>query len=150
MSLVELSPDESCPCDSGGTYGGCCRLKGFSLGRAADGEIGRTVPLHPEASEALDSAREMFADLYGRAPAGDDLVFGHIADPTNSVYSFARDLMRAGLETPFAFAYTRTDGLLLTEMNLDLVSDRDAALFSSYVREYEECPQTSIVTPSVR
>ena len=72
-----------------------------------------------------------------------------IADPTNSVFSTARDMMRAGLDAAYAFTYVRSDGLLLTELNLDLVSDQDIELFSSLVKEYEEATSADSTGPEL-
>ncbi len=142
--FVELPPDASCPCGSGRDYGACCALKSFKYGFGPDGEPIREIPLREETLSAFSEATRSFFDLYGREPSGNDLVFGHLADPTESVRSAARSLLQSGLRGEYVYGYLRTDGLMPTEMNLEFLSDADLNLFQFFVDEYLEISENPL------
>ncbi|MCO7272801.1 hypothetical protein [Cellulosimicrobium cellulans] len=96
------------------------------------------MPLADEVTKELKDAAKSFEVLYGREPSKSDLVFGHLSDPTDSVYESARMLISAGLNPAFAYAYVRSDGLLPTEFNADYISDADLNLFERFANEYDE------------
>lgn len=130
--------DGLCPCDSGLVYGSCCQSKSFKVGLDDEGRIIKRVQIPEAVSLGLESVQESFSILYGRQAADDDLIFGHVSDPTESVFSSARDLMDAGLDPALVYAYVQTDGLLPTEFNLDKIADADLELFNNFVDEYRE------------
>lgn len=138
-----------CPCGSGKIYSTCCALKDFSYEYDENGEVVRVVPIDEEMVDAINGLSQAFESLYGRRPSDHDTMFGHIMDPTDSVYGMARHLMRAGLKERFAYAYTRTDGLLVTESNVDVIPDPDLDLFTEHVELYEESLASDPVDGSI-
>jgi hypothetical protein len=130
--------ESDCPCGSQLTYRTCCASKRYQFVYDDEGNIVRRVPLIDEVTEELKDAKKSFEALYGREMSGNDLVFGHLSDPTQSVYASARMLMSAGLDPAFAYAYVRSDGLLPTELNTDYISEIDLELFTGFVDEYRE------------
>ncbi|WGW10645.1 hypothetical protein LWF01_10910 [Saxibacter everestensis] len=136
--FTELSPDAECLCGSMQLYRECCSLKSFKYGLDSAGNVIRQVPLVEDVKDVLSEASDTFFELYGRRPGDSDLVFGHIADPTESVHASARLMLRAGIRDEFVYAFSRTDGLMPAEMNLELISDEDLELFQLYVDEYKE------------
>lgn len=134
--FIELSADAVCLCGSGRQYAQCCSLKLFKYGFDSAGNAIRRVPRVDGMENVFVDASDKFFELYGRRPGAADLVFGHLSDPTDSVYSSARLMLRAGLPEEYVYAYVRTDGLMPAEMNTDLISDEDLELFQTYVEEY--------------
>ncbi|MGM7649186.1 hypothetical protein ACSVDM_30100 [Nocardia sp. JW2] len=129
-------PEAPCPCGSGAVYVECCHSKVFEVGLDEVGDVVRRVPLTEEVQSALKAALRSFSALYGREPVGDDLVFGHVSDPTDSVFSSARHFLDCGVDPAFVYAYVRTDGLFPTADNEGKIPDVDLAMFEEYVAEY--------------
>lgn len=128
--------DDECPCGSGQSYRDCCALKQFRFGFDEEGNIVRRLHLSDGAVEAFEESVKSFELLYGRTPSQDGLVFGHVSDPTDSVYASARALISAGIDPAYVYAYIRTNGLLPTEFNTDLITDADLELFEEFVEEF--------------
>lgn len=127
-----------CPCGSHLSYRACCASKRFQFRYDDEGNLVRRVPLNDEIAEGLKDVAKSFEVLYGREPSEKDLLFGHLLDPTDSVYESSRMLISAGVRPAYAYAYVRSDGLLPTELNADCISDADLDLFAGFVKEYEE------------
>lgn len=98
----------------------------------------RDVPLTDEVAEGIRGLRASFSALYGREAHDDELVFATQTNPTDTVSSFARELLRCGVDPAYVYAYCRSDGLMPAEMNLDLISDADLEDFETYVEEYRK------------
>lgn len=134
----DFDPHGTCPCGSGKPYSICCALKDFSYEYNANGELVRVLTVDEEMLDALGGVSQAFEDLYGRRLKEGETLFGHVMDPTDSVYKMARHLIRAGLDESFAYAFTRTDGLLVTEFNVDSIPDSDLDAFMEHVDLYKE------------
>ena len=143
-TFENVDPQSSCPCGSGKPYSACCALKDYSYEYNANGELVRVLAVDKETLDALDGVSQAFQDLYGRRPEDGDTLFGHVIDPTDSVYAMARHLMRAGLDESFAYAFTRTDGLLVTEVNVESIPDPDLDEFFEHVDLYKETLSGSV------
>lgn len=139
-----VDPQSTCPCGSGKPYSACCVLKDYSYEYDANGELVRVLTVDEETLDTLDGVGQTFQDLYGRRLEDGDALFGHLIDPTDSVYAMARRLMRAGLDESFAYAFTRTDGLLVTEFNVDSIPDTDLDEFLEHVDLYKETLSGSV------
>ncbi|MFE1170388.1 DUF5677 domain-containing protein [Nocardiopsis sp. NPDC058789] len=136
--FTELTSDAECACGSSRLYGECCSLKSYNFGFDSDGNLIRQVPLADHVRETFSYASDSFFELYGRRPGESDFVFGHLADPTDSVHAFARVMQQCGMEDDFVYAFVRTDGLLPTEDNLEMISDDDLERFHFFAEEYRE------------
>lgn len=134
----DFDPHGTCPCGSGKPYSTCCALKNFSYEYNANGELVRVLTVDEEMLDALGGVSQAFEDLYGRPLEKSETLFGHVTDPTDSVYSMARHLIRAGLDESYAYAFTRTDGLIVTEFNVDSIPDSDLDAFTEHVDLYKE------------
>ena len=56
----------------------------------------------------------------------------------------------AGIDPAIIHAFEKTDGLLVTEENKHLISDKDLAAWDAAIREYEEQPQDETRAGGIR
>lgn len=77
-------------------------------------------------------------------------IFPHLRD--RSEYDIIRwmvELMEnAGIDKQIIYAFIRTDGLLLTEMNLKFVSSEDKKAWTKAIREYNKLIESGALSPS--
>ncbi len=135
MPKQKLSPNAPCPCESGKPYGRCCYDKGFEYLVDEDGTIFKAVPMPDELAEALDEQKQRFIDTFGREPGPDDnLCFD--APPWEHIEHYMVQAMKqAGIDPAIIFAFEQS-GLLITQENQHLISDRDRAEWEAAALEY--------------
>jgi hypothetical protein len=94
------------------------------------------LPVSDELREIIDEQRERFVQKYGREPgAGDRLFFD--APPLEHVEHFMVEAMKkAGLDPAIIYAFEKT-GLLVTEANDHLISDKDLGEWQAAITEYQ-------------
>lgn len=148
QDFQELRDDEMCPCGSGKTYGECCRKKRIRYG-ISDGSLVRLIEMTDEAGEALEQAKALFQEYYGRDPEQDEYVFGFLP-----VYNdrFRIDMVRAmqkmKLPEDRIYAYYKTDGILPSSENLNQYSEKDLEEFEARCREYREATEGELQNPA--
>lgn len=136
---VELDKKEPCGCGSGQPYGRCCRRKKrVQYLRDGRGRIHKQVALDADGRAAMEKARAAFKDTFGRAPKARDRVL--LAPYRYSRADFRKQFVeiadKANAPKHLVYAYLKTDGLMLTETNKDLVSPQDIADVNDAVEEY--------------
>ena len=129
-----LGKDQPCPCDSGKAYGGCCSSKAFDYLVDDEGNIFKSIPISPEMAEALEEQKQKFVEKYGREPGPDDLFFD-MAPLEHVEHEMVEGMKAAGIDPALIYAFGKT-GLIVTEANEHLMSDKDRAEWEAAVREY--------------
>ncbi len=135
MSRKKLSRNAPCPCGSGKKYKQCCYGKGFHYEEDDSGAIFKSVPLSQEMVDLLEQQRQKFIDKFGREPGPNDLLFFDMPHPEQIEHRTVEAMKRAGLDPAFIHAYEKT-GLIVSEENQHLLSDRDLAEWEAAVEEY--------------
>ena len=73
--MKELDSQEPCPCGRGMSYGKCCKTVGIRWYRDKDTLHKQyEVRIPREGIDAFEKSAQKFLMLFGREPAGDDLI----------------------------------------------------------------------------
>jgi len=135
MSKQKLRPDAPCPCESGKPYGRCCYDKGFEYLVDEDGTVFKATPVSDELAEALEEQKQRFIEKFGREPGPDDNLFFDAPPLEHMEHYMVQAMEQAGIDPAVIFAFEQT-GLIITEENQHLVSDRDRAEWEAAVLKY--------------
>lgn len=142
MERKELDDNENCPCGSGKKYKNCCKKKNFTYYEEEDEHYTKSIPIHPDLKIVLDEEALKFKRIFGRMPGNDDYVFGGV---------LFKDLKRAYklmkrkniVDKAWLYASEQT-GIMLTKENQDLISEKDAKEFISYIKKYQKLMKSKI------
>jgi hypothetical protein len=136
MSRKRISRNAPCPCGSGKKYKHCCYGKGFEWQEDEAGQLYKSIPLSDELAGVLQQQRQKFIDRFGREPGPDNLLFFD-APPVEQVeFRTVQAMKAAGVDPAFIYAFEKTGGLLVTEQNRHLISEKDLADWLAAVEEY--------------
>jgi hypothetical protein len=138
MAGKKLSRNAPCPCGSGKKYKHCCLTKGFDWVEGEDGTIQKSVPLSAEAVAILQEQRRKFVETFGREPGPTDPVFFDVPPVEQIEFQTVQAMRKAGIDEAIIYAYEKTGGLLVTEQNRHLITDKDLAAWQAAIEEYEE------------
>ena len=137
MARKKLSRNAPCPCDSGKKYKHCCYSKGHEWVEDDAGTIFRETPLPNEAMDVLAQQRRKFVERFGREPGPDDPVFFDAPPVEQLEFEMVQAMKKAGIDPALIYAFEKTNGLLVTEENKHLISDRDLASWQAAIDEYD-------------
>lgn len=130
-----LSRNAKCPCQSGKKYKDCCWKKSFEWNVDSDGEIVKTVPIHPELLEYLEQELQWHEQTFGRKP-GPNEFFSFDRPRADSINEkVANFLLEAGTSPELAYATYKT-GLMVTAFNKNLLTDSDLKEWNDAIEEY--------------
>ena len=129
----KLSRNAPCPCGSGRKYKHCCIRKDFEWVKVDDDRIGRQVQLSDEVFSHLDGLRQSYVAERGHEPT---YVFEG-APPELLEHWTVEAMKKAGVEPALIYAYEKTNGLLLSIQNENMVPDTDIAEWEAAIDEYE-------------
>lgn len=138
--MMEIQPNEMCPCGRGRKYKKCCKKQGIIWYREEDGSYTQECrALMPqEMIEVLKKSRDRFYALFGREPCDDDLVVFDAPRHSNSYYrSLIPALRKSGVPEKWIYAMYRTGGLMPTKENRKYISQHDLDAFAEYEKEYK-------------
>ena len=135
MSRKRMSRNAPCPCGSGKKYKHCCYQKGFQWQEDEKGSVYKSMPMSSEMADILEGQRQKFLDKYGRQPGPGDPVFFDMPPLEHVEHEMVQAMKAAGLDPAFLYAYEKT-GLLVTEQNQHLISDRDLQQWQDAMEEY--------------
>jgi len=100
--------------------------------------------MSPELEKVLKKKREAFRQKFGRDPGPEDPVFydpdadtPQPLDADKIDHLMIEAMVQAGLDAAYIYAYQRT-GLLVTEDNIDSLSEQDLAEWQLAIQEYED------------
>ena len=135
MTRKKLSRNAICPCGSGKKYKNCCWNKKFEWVEE-DGNIFKSIPIADELKELIDEHREAFVRRHGREPRPDEPILKDLPHPEHLEHVMVEDMKKAGINPAIIHAFIET-GLLVTEENRDLLSDKDLEEWHNAIEEYE-------------
>lgn len=134
---IEIDSSEPCPCESGMTYGRCCKKRNFRWERGARERLVRSVPIVPELAQTLKELEAEFIETFGRKPRATDPVFFqqyYISDADLERETLR--VMRAAKSPPsLVYAYRKT-GRILTQDNKDKLTAAEMEEWNSAIDEY--------------
>ena len=136
MPHKKLPGNAPCPCGSGNKYGRCCFDKGFDYLVDEDGNILKSIPISDELAEVIEEQKRKFIEKYGREPGDDDSLFFDMPPLEHAEHFLVEGMKKAGLDPAIIYAFEKT-GLLVTEANEHLISDRDRAEWEAAILEYQ-------------
>ena len=136
---VKVRRNELCPCGSGRKYKHCCYAKRFRYVRTSEGEIRREIPLDDETQELIQMQVQDFRETFGREPGPQDRLFWD--EPEHLEHRLSQAMREAGLPPCFIYAFEKT-GRLVSEENVDLISQEDLDEWLAAVEEYDRVHST--------
>lgn len=139
MPRKKLSPKAPCPCGSGRKYGRCCHGKDFEYLVDEEGSIFKSIPMTDELAEVIEEQKRRFVEKFGRQPGDGDNLFFDMPPLEHAEHFMVEAMKQAGLDPAIVYAFEKT-GLLVTEANEHLITDRDRAEWEAAVREYRSKP----------
>jgi hypothetical protein len=131
----KVGKDEPCPCGSGKQYGDCCYDKGFEYLVDEDGTIFKSIPMSGELAEVIEEQKRKFVERHGREPGPGDNLFFDMPPWEHVEHYMVEGMKQAGIDPGIIYAFEKT-GLLVTEENEHLISDKDRAEWEAAIREY--------------
>ena len=135
MPRKKLSPKAPCPCGSGKKYGRCCHGKDFEYLVDEDGTICKSIPMTDELAEVIEDQKRNFVEKFGREPRNGDNLFFDMPPLEHAEHFMVEAMKQAGLDPAIVYAFEKT-GLLVTEANEHLISDKDRAEWETAVKEF--------------
>lgn len=135
----KLDGNVTCPCGSGKKYYECCYDKDYIYEVKANGDIVKKIPMCENIIEIVKDLKEMFFKNYGREILKDEFIFTgapNYCDDTllNIVY----ELRKCGIDEKKIYAYYKNGGLIITDENLDMVSEKDILEYERLCKEYTD------------
>jgi SEC-C motif len=124
------SQHEPCPCGSGRTYGKCCSDKAFQYEEASDGSTVRSIPISDELVPFLqDAVNDLGPDASPDSLVFSDFQFEHLE------FEMTKAMEVAGIDPAIIYAFQET-GMLISEENMEMFSQKDIDLWQSKIEEY--------------
>ncbi len=135
MTDQPIGKNTKCPCGSGRKYKHCCMNLGREYSEDESGTIHRRIPISDELGEQLDQHMSEMAKTLGRELRPDDQLFPgqfeHIEHEMSQV------MLAAGIDPAIVHAFEET-GLLVSEENQHLFSEKDLEAWYTAIRKYRE------------
>lgn len=136
MARKQVRRNAPCPCGSGKKYKQCCLRKDFEWIEDDDGSLFKAMPMSEEMAEVLEDQRQAFIAKHGREPGPDDLVFPDLPHPEHMEHQMIEIMKEAGVDPAIIYATERT-GRLVSEANIDLLSDVELDEWNAAIEEYQ-------------
>ena len=135
MSKQPIGRNARCPCGSGKKYKQCCMKKDFESTQDEDGILRRIIPITDELGDGLaERMDEMSAELGRELEPSDKLFPDHLE---HVEHHMVQAMHAAGVDPALIYAFEET-GLIVSEENRDLISDKDYAEWQSAVARYRD------------
>lgn len=125
-----------CPCGSGTKYKHCCLNKGFEWLVDDDGNLLKSMPVSDDVAEIIEEQRQKFIEKHGRDFRPEDKLFFDMPPLEHVEHEIVQAMKQAGLDPAMIYAFEKT-GLLVTEQNEHLLSEKDLDEWGSAIDEYE-------------
>ena len=144
---VEVRGNEKCPCESGKSYGKCCKGRKFKWVRDKRGRVGKQFALGKEAASASKAAIDKFKEIFGREPRKTDPVF------VGKYYLSDADLkretlraMRAAKVSPsLIYAYQKTSRIVI---NAKLLTPDELREYNEAIDEFYDLVESGVAEAS--
>jgi hypothetical protein len=124
-----------CPCGSGKAYQHCCYDKGFKYLVDEEGNVFKSIPMSVELAEVIKEQKRKFIEKHGREPGPGDHVFFDMPPLEHAEHYMVEAMKQAGLDPAIIYAFEKT-GLLVSEANEHVISEKDRAEWEAAVLEY--------------
>ncbi len=125
-----------CPCGSGKKYRDCCYDKGFEYLVDEDGTILKSLPMSAELAEVIEQQQRKFQEKHDRDIGPNNKLFFDAPPLEHVVHFMVEAMKKAGLDPAIIYAFEKT-GLLVTEENQHLLSEKDLAEWEAAIDAYE-------------
>jgi hypothetical protein len=135
MAHRKLSRNAPCPCGSGKKYKQCCLRKDFEWVEDDDGDVFKAIPISDEMAEILQDLRQAFIAEHGREPGPDDAVFPDMPPLEHMEHQMIEIMKQAGIDPAIIYATEKT-GRIVSEENMDLLSDAELQEWDDAIEEY--------------
>ena len=100
-----------------------------------DGEIVKSIPMTDELADVIEEQKRKFVKKHGREPGPGDNLFFDMPPLEHTEHFMVEAMKQAGLDPAVIYAFEKT-GLIVTEANEHLISDKDRAEWKAAVLEY--------------
>ena len=135
MTRKKFPQKARCPCGSGKEYRDCCYDKGFEYLVDEAGNVFKSIPISDELAAVIEEQKRKFIEKHGREPGPDDNLFFDMPPLEHVEHFMVQGMQQAGIDPAIIYAFEKT-GLLVTEANEHLISDKDRAEWEAAVLEY--------------
>lgn len=139
MTHKKIPRDSPCPCGSGTTYKHCCLNKGFEWLVDDEGNVFKSMPVSDDVVEVVEEQRQKFIEKHGRDFGPNDKLFFDAPALEHVEHDIVQAMKHAGLDPAMIYAFEKT-GLVVTEENEHLLSEKDLAEWEAAIAEYEAQP----------
>jgi hypothetical protein len=109
---------------------------GFEYLVDEDGTIFKSIPMSDELAEVIEGQRRKFQEEHGRDFGPDDKLFFDMPPLEHVEHYMVEAMKKVGLDPAMIYAFEKT-GLLVTEQNQHLLSEKDLAEWAAAIDEYE-------------
>lgn len=139
----EYSDNEKCPCGSGKNYKSCCKKKEIKYYKSQkENNVIKSIPIHPELDLRFREEKIKFKKLFGRTPGKNDFIAGGVLE--KDLKRFYKLMKREGtIDRAWLYASDMT-GLMLSEENMDFLSEREINEFLNTMKQYERMMKSKI------
>ena len=135
MSNQHTGRNAPCPCGSRKKFKNCClRKQNQSQNREMEPIPDQTRPMSDELANLLQQHLDDRRKETGYPPAAEDMLFKNLLGE-HVEHSIVEAMQAAGIDPALVFAFEKT-GLLVSEDNLALLSERDLSQWTEAVDEY--------------
>ncbi|TWT97440.1 SEC-C metal-binding domain-containing protein [Neorhodopirellula pilleata] len=145
MTNSPIGKNSRCPCGSGKKFKHCCLRKGVTYSENEDGTIRKSVPMSDELGEHLEQLMYQRSEELGRELQPDDRLFENLLYE-HVEHDLTQSMEATGVDPALIYAFQET-GLIVSEENQHLISDKDLAAWQAAIDRYRsehEPPQEDI------
>ena len=100
-----------------------------------EGNVFKSIPISDELAEIIEEQKRKFVEKHGREPGPDENLFFDMPPLEHVEHFMVQGMQQAGIDPAIIYAFEKT-GLLVTEANEHLISDKDRAEWEAAVLEY--------------
>jgi hypothetical protein len=100
-----------------------------------EGNVFKSIPMSDELAEIIEEQKQRFVEKFGREPGPGDNLFFDMPPLEHAEHFMVEGMKQAGIDPAVIYAFEKT-GLLVTEANEHLISDKDRAEWDAAVLEH--------------
>ena len=134
MGARPIPRNAACPCGSGKKFKHCCISKGFQLTEDDYGTIRKEVPIPDFLAPELQDHMQDLEQQIGRPLHDDDLMFPGV-QLEHVEHQLTLAMQKAGVHPALIYATQKT-GLIVSEENQHLISEKDLAEWNAAIEDY--------------
>ncbi len=100
-----------------------------------EGNVFKSIPISAELAAVIEEQKRKFVEKHGREPGRGDNLFFDMPPLEHAEHFMVQGMKQAGIDPAIIYAFEKT-GLLVTEANEHLISDKDRAEWEAAIFEY--------------